>query len=143
MTFTYTAGAGAKDDVRLLIGDTDVNAKEDLRLEDEEIERLVYFETGSDAPSDSASLYRAAAAAAEALAIKFARKAEGSTGPDRVQPTSRAAEMRATASRYRARGGRVGAAYAGGISKADNLTLTTDPDRIGSPFSMGMMDNRS
>lgn len=141
MTFTYNAGASARDDIRLLVGDTDSTAAAELRLEDEEIDRLTTIETGSEAPTESSALYRAAAASAEALATKFARKAEGSPGPDRIQPTSRAAELRATAARYRARGSRAGTPVVGGVSAASNALLRADTDRVASPFRMGMMDN--
>ena len=92
MTFSYEAGATPRDDVRLLIGDVDPHAMVDLRLEDEDIQRLIQLEGDTR---------RAAAMAAEVLAAKFARKAEGSVGPDVIRPSNRAQELRATAARLR------------------------------------------
>lgn len=137
---TYNPGGGARDDIRLLIGDTDGNASERLRLEDAEIDRLISLGAGTSSPSRDA-LYRIAADACEALATKFARVAEGSPGPDKIQPTSRAAELRATATRYRNEGRRGGAPIIAGISKAENAAWAAETDRNASPFSSGMMDN--
>lgn len=134
MSFTYTAGGGKRDDVRLLIGDVDDQALPDLRLENEDIDRLIVL---------LGSLSESAAAAAEALAAKFARKAEGSAGPSVIRPSSRALELRMVASRIRAQGAGIARPSAGGISTADKAAAAGDTDRPEPPFRAGMMDNES
>lgn len=94
MTFTFKPGSRSDlNRVRLRIGDTDSFAAADLRLEDEDIRDLLLAEGG---------VLRAAAAAAEVLAARFARKAEGSQGPDRIVPSDRANHLRRTAAQLRA-----------------------------------------
>jgi len=132
MTFSYTAGGGTKDDVRLLIGDVDANASEELRLEDEDIDRLIVLEGG---------IRRSAASAADVLSAKFARKAEGSAGPDRITVTSRAAELRATATRLRSGAAGLAIPTAGGLSKTSKQTAEQNTDRVSPAFKTGMLDN--
>lgn len=132
MTFSYTPGGGRKDDVRLLIGDLDQTAQQDLRLEDEDIERLLAME---------GNLYFAAAVAADILSAKFARKAEGSAGPQSIRPSSRAQELRAIANRLRQRAASTAATFAGGLSRAERDAALADTDRIQGAFSLGMMSN--
>jgi len=132
VTFTYNPGSASLDDVRMLIGDTNPQADERLRLEDEEIARFLELE---------GSLYLGAAAAAEALAAKFAREPEGSVGPNTIRPSSRSDQLRAVAGRLRARAGRAALSFAGGISKAQKETAESNTDRIKPAFTRGMMDN--
>ena len=136
MSFTYVAGAAAKDDVRLLIGDVDVNAQSELRLEDEDIARLITLE---------GDIYRAAAMAAEVLATKFARKAEGSAGPNALSPSNRAQELRATATRLRmaAATNRGPIPSAGGISISGKAAAEAQSDRVKPTFKRGLLDNAS
>ncbi len=129
MSFTYTAGATPKDDVRLLIGDVDGNAMLDVRLEDEEIVRLLELE---------GSTLHASATAAEALAAKFARKAEGSSG-GLVPSRTRAQELTSLAARIRARASSSAVPTAGGITISSRQTQ--DPNRIQPAFRRGMLDN--
>lgn len=134
MTFTYTPGSGtSKDSVRLLVGDTRVDVSEDMRLEDEEIESLfTLFGT---------NVLRVAAEAADALAAKFARKAEGAVGPERIQPMSRAAEMRATATRLRSKASAHAIPVAGGISVSGKAAAAGDTDRSAPSFTRDLLDH--
>jgi hypothetical protein len=140
VTFSYSVGNTARDDVRLLIGDVDYNVSEDLRLEDEDIERILVLQAGSSSPGDT-GVFRAAAFAAEILASKFDRKAEGSPGPDRVMPSNRAAGLRATAERLRRQLAAHAVPSAGGISVSAKAARAGDSDRPCPAFSLGMLDN--
>lgn len=139
MTFTTTPGA-PRTAVRLLLGDTDEAVGPDLRLEDEDMDQLMILETGTADPTGPA-VYAAAVVCGGALRAKFLRKAEGSPGPDRVQPTSRAQELANLISTYRGKASKGAAGYAGGMSRAGNAALAGDTDRVGSFATLGMMDN--
>lgn len=141
MGFEYSPGASAKDDVRMLIGDTDDSVNADLRLEDEEIARFLELNTSSPASPGRSGLFRSAAEAADALAAKFARKAEGSSGPNRIAPSSRAQELRATANRLRTRSNEGAGMYAGGTSVSDKAAAAADTDRVQPSFTTGQFDN--
>lgn len=139
MTFAPYNPTTPVGSVRLLIGDTDPQATADVRLEDEEITRLLELSCGSVTPG-VAGLNRVAADAADVLAAKFARKAEGSFGPNRVAPSNRAQELRATAARLRNRAAEGAGIFAGGVSRADKAARAANPDRPEQPFRAGQMD---
>lgn len=132
MSFTYAAGGGKKHDIRLLIGDTDADALPTLRLEDEDIDQIIVLE---------GSLHMAAARAAEALGAKYARQAEGSAGPSRIQPGGRAMELRMLASRLRTQSAGLAIPSAGGISIASKAAGEGDTDRVEPTFRRGMLDH--
>lgn len=133
MTMNYTPGGGAKDDVRLLIGDTNTEALFDSRLEDEDIERLLVLEGG---------VRRSAARAADILAAKFARKAESTAiGQDRNVVSTRAAELRATARELRQSAAAEAIPTAGGITQSSKDSAETNTDRVAPAFRRGMLDN--
>lgn len=129
--------------VRLLLGDTDNTVQPDVRLEDEDMNALILLETGTATPTGP-KVYAAAVICGSALRAKFLRKAEGSPGPDKVQPLSRAQEIAALIATYRRKAELPAAGpIAGGISAADNASLAADTDRIGAFARLGMMDNPS
>jgi hypothetical protein len=133
VTFTYQPGDPSDlARVRLRIGDTDQFASADLRLEDEEIRDLLLTEGG---------LFRAAAAAAEALAAKFARKAEGSQGPDRIVPSDRANHLRRIAAQLRSAAAASCIPSAGGISLAAKDRGASNPDHTEPAFRRGQLDH--
>ena len=133
MTFTYQPGDPSDlARIRLRIGDTDPFASADLRIEDEEI--VDFLDT-------EGSVIRAAAAAAEALAAKFARKAEGSQGPDRIVPSDRANHLRRIAAQLRTAASAACVPSAGGISIAAKDQNATDSDRTTPAFRRGQMDH--
>jgi len=129
--FSYTPGGGPKDDVRLFIGDTDPNAAEDARLEDADINRLITLH---------GSLRYAAAGAARALAAKFARKFEGSSGGPGPSRT-RAQDLMAIAARLEASSVGGAVPFAGGLRQSEKATAAADTDRTQPAFSRGMLDN--
>jgi hypothetical protein len=129
MTFNYTPGGMAVvDRARLALGDTDESAQPGSRLEDEEIASLV-AEHGY-----RMGVYHGF----QVLAARFARRAEGSTGPQRIVPLSRAQELRAQAERWLR--SLVAAPVAGGLSKASKATREQDPDLVAPTFRRGMLD---
>ncbi len=133
MTFTYQPGDQSDvGRVRLRVGETDQFASADLRLEDEEIADLLATEGG---------VMRAAAAAAEALAAKFARKAEGSQGPDRIVPSDRATHLRRTAAQLRSAAVAACVPTSGGVSSAAKELAASQFDRATSAFRRGQLDN--
>lgn len=133
MTFTYLPGGGdQKDDIRLLIGDTDEFALTDRRLEDAEISRFL---------SLFGDLFYAAAEAASALANKFARLAEGSQGQERLAPMSRAQELRAAAGHLRSRAAARATPLAGGISISGKRAVEARTDRSRPSFTRTTLDH--
>lgn len=133
MAFTYRSGSRtALNRIRVRIGDTDQFASADLRLEDEEITDFVVTEGG---------FMRAAAAAAEALAAKFARKAEGSQGPDRIVPSDRANHLRRIAAQLRSAASAACVPSAGGISVAAKDANAANPDHATPAFRRGLLDH--
>jgi hypothetical protein len=133
LAFTYRPGSRTTlNRIRVRIADTDQFASPDLRLEDEEISDFVLTEGG---------FMRAAAAAAEALAAKFARKAEGNQGPDRIVPSDRANHLRRIAAQLRSAASAACLPTAGGISIAVKDANTTNPDRATPAFRRGLLDH--
>jgi hypothetical protein len=133
LAFTYRPGSRTTlNRIRVRIGDTDAYASADLRLEDEEIADFLLSEGG---------LLRAAAAAAEALAAKFARKAEGSQGPDRIVPSDRANHLRRIAAQLRSAASAACVPSAGGISIAAKDRAASNPGRTAPAFRRGQMDH--
>lgn len=134
MTWSYnTALTASKDQVRLLIGDTDTT---DQQLQDEEIAYLL---------TQSPNVYRCAAQACDTLAAKYARQINVALGgpiqsaradaAERSQHyTTLAASLRAQATR------RSAGPYAGGISQADKETRESDTDRVGPAFGKKLQD---
>src|SRR5262249_54090889 len=132
MTFSYDPGSSEPlHRIRSRIGDTDAFAAPDMRLEDEEIADFLATEGG---------LLRAAAAAAEALAAKFSRKAEGSQGPERVVPSDRANHLRRTAAQLRSAAAAACLPAAGGISLTSKQNAASNTDRVAPAFRRGQWD---
>jgi hypothetical protein len=132
LTFSYDPGSGEHlHRIRSRIGDTDPFAAPDLRLEDEEILDFLATEGG---------LLRAASAAAEALAAKFSRKAEGSQGPERIVPSDRANHLRRTAAQLRSAAAAACLPSAGGLSVTSKQGAEANTDRVGPAFRRGQWD---
>ncbi|WP_407146251.1 hypothetical protein [Bradyrhizobium sp. ORS 86] len=134
MTWTYDVTAlatSAKDNVRLLIGDTD---ETDPQLQDEEI---AYFLSGRPNP------YGAAAECCRALAAKYARLVSQSAGDTKFvfSDMSKAYERRASDFEGQAANSGAGLPYAGGISNTDKLNQESDSDRVQPQFTLGIDDN--
>lgn len=132
-TYTGNPSTNAVDQIRLLLGDTDMS---DPLLDDGAI---TYFVTTWVNP------YSAAAAAAEQIAGQFAREVaytgDGvSVGNDKLQD-----KYTALAATLRLQGKRIGKAvgpYAGGTSVSDVEFVLSQEDEIRIDFYTGMGDNR-
>ena len=135
MAITYTAGdTGNRTRVRLLIGDTDTQAPIQQRLEDEEIDDLLTISGG----------YRAsAAAAAMALAAKFARLATSKSMGQASLAWRRYEQLTDLANDLRAGLSLAAVPFAGGISQSVKDTNALDTDRVKPNFKVGMLDNPS
>lgn len=135
MTFTYTPGATTDSDrVRLLIGDTDIDAPENQRLENEEITDLLTIAGG----------YRAAAAmAADALAAKFASRVTSKRMGQASLEWKRFEQLSALAKAIRAQVSATAIPFASGYSKALRDARDQDTDKIQPSFKRGILDNPS
>lgn len=135
MAFSYTPGSTTSlNRVRLLIGDTDSAAAAQQRLEDEEITDLLTI----------AGSYRAAAAAAaDALAAKFARLATSKSMGQASLVWQRFQQLRQLAADLRASVSLAAVPFAGGISISQKDTNDQDTDRVKPNFKIGMLDNPS
>jgi hypothetical protein len=139
VSVTYTPGETARDDVRLYIQNKFADLVADVRLEDEEIDRIIILRCGTASPGPS-GIRLAAADALDAMANLFAVKP--SIGSDKVQFDIRAQELRAGAARLRTEAQKSAVHFAGGTSVADNLARASDTDRPASTFFEGQFDNR-
>lgn len=128
MAATYdTALTAAKDQVRLMIGDTDVS---DALLQDEEIAFLL---------TQSASNVNAAAVrACEAVAAKFARLADTQVDDVRVSLSQRAKGYREMAATLRGQIATSVSLFAGGVSVSAKTSTEEDTDRVPPIFTRDM-----
>lgn len=132
MSFTYSGDPTTtqKDEVRFLLGDTDVNSQ---LISDEEINYLLLKYN---------SPLSAAINGSRALAAKFARFADETTGDISVknsQISKRYAELADTLkSQLSETGIQV---FAGGISQGRIESNRKDDDRTKEKFAIGMDDN--
>lgn len=134
MTWTYNAGglaAAAKDQVRLLIGDT---LLADQQLQDEEI---IYLLT------TRSSIYGTAAECCRTLQARFSRSVDQSAGTNKSMFSQLAKAYGVKAVEFEAKAAASGAAlpYAGGISNADKIAQQLDTDRVQPQFQVGMDEN--
>lgn len=129
MTATYdTALTAAKDQVRLLIGDTDVT---DALLQDEEI---AYLLTQSASNVNVASVR-----ACEAVAARFSRLADTQVDDVRVSLSQRAKGYRELAATLRGRIALTGVTlFAGGVSVGAKESAEEDTDRVPPIFTRDM-----
>lgn len=121
MAWTYTPDfTTARDQIRLLIGDTNTN---DQQLQDAEIAYLV---------TENGGVYSAAAAAARTIAAKYARMVDlevrGLQKQSLAQRQQHYADLAGQLTQKSARAGAM--PYAGGISVADKQTQEQDTDRV-------------
>lgn len=133
MTWTYLSTAPTSSGlshVRLLVGDT---SSGDQLLSDEEISGLLAQYTG---------VYYRAAAAAEAIASKFARYPDRKLGQLSISQSQRPEWYLRMAARLRSQALDSGISpFAGGVSVASKDAYETDSDRVNPAFSVGMFDN--
>lgn len=118
------------DRIRLLVGDTDVT---DPLLQDEEIEFLV---------ANEGPVYHAAAAAADAIAAKLARKVDTRVGGISKSNSQATEHYLKLAKRLRGQQALQAVPfYAGGLSEAEKQTDAQDSDLPRSEFTRDLHDN--
>ena len=120
MTWTYDTSLGTtRDEVRLLIGDTDTTAQ---LFSDEEIAAVL---------ASAGSPRAAAAELALNLSARYARKADVGSGPLSVSWSQVSKEFAELAARLRSTGGTsVPVIVVGGSSRAQQQRMRTDTDLI-------------
>lgn len=132
MTWTYSCdpGSSLKDEVRFLLGDTDID---DQLIKDEEIAFLLgRFE----------SALGAAIQGAWSIAAKFARLTDEKTGDISVSHSKLAQQFRDLASQLQDQIGQSSIqVFAGGISMSDVDTRNEDIDRVDNQFEIGIHDD--
>ena len=114
--------------IRLLLGDTDFNAVQGLRLEDEEIDYIV---------ATYGTVENAAPYACDSLVAKFAHRRIGTTGN---QDDRRYEWLKSHGMMLRARAAQAVAIGATGISASDKQTAEEDTDRVVPSFKVDMLD---
>lgn len=134
MTWSYSASdlaTSAKDQVRLLIGDTYTG---DQQMQDEEI---AFYLT------QRSSAYGAAAECCRTLQARFSRSVDISAGDTKTMYSQMAKAYGIKAAEFEAKAASTGAGipYAGGISVTDKLAQQSDGDRVPPQFNIGMEDN--
>lgn len=126
MAWSYSGDPSSSDldSVRFLVGDTDIN---DQQLQDEEINYLL--------AQNGNNVYLSAAAAANAIAAKFARLVDKSVGDLKLNFSQRQAAYATLAKELEVKGAqRVGVPYAGGISLSDKDKDQEDTDLVQPTF---------
>jgi len=133
MTWSYDTGlAATKDQIRLLIGDTDSS---DPQLQDEEISFIASQESG---------LYRGAAQCAYNIAAKYTRQVTRSFGGRSDQLSQLATQYRTLAKELMAKSGmRRISPYAGGQSLAEKDSQAQNTDLVQPIFSKNTGRNPS
>lgn len=127
-TYSNAPATVARDEVRLLVGDTDST---DQLVSDEEITWAL-----AQGPT-----LLAASRIAEAIAGRYSRRSDKAVGQLSVSASQRAKAYLELAKRLQLRANlAAGSPYAGGISIADKLSQESDTDRV-SGSSVGMHDN--
>lgn len=132
MGFSYGAKpqTDQKDEIRLLIGDTDSN---DPLLQDAEINYFISVEGESR---------RAAARSALAIVAKFARCVNESVGRIKVSFEQRVDHYNKLAEELMMEADAVvGTPFAGGISVSDKQTTELDDDRVQPQFNRATHEN--
>ena len=130
MTWSYTPVVTDKDQVRLLIGDTEVT---DQLLEDEEIDFFL---------ANCPSVNTAASKSARSIASKFSRLADQKTGDISVSFSQQAEAYLKIAEELESQAAiSQGVPFSGGISKSVDEVNDLDPDRKRPAFEVGMDDN--
>ncbi len=140
MNFTYSGDPSTSDGdlVRFLIGDTDSAA---WQLSDEEIQAMLTLNAPSEIGFDA---ILAAAACAEALAGKYARRADKSVGDLHITNSQISKNYLDMSARLRRQSSVNGAApYAGAMTITDKDAQEMNPNRVAPFFKRGMNDNRT
>jgi hypothetical protein len=131
MTWTYTGDPSSndRDQVRFLIGDTETAR---ALLTDEEIAFAI---------TEAGNLYSAAALCCDALASKFSKEVDSTTGPISRSGSQLAEAYRKRASELRSGSGSYVVPFFGGLTKSGKEALSDDSDAIQPNFSIGQDDH--
>lgn len=131
MTWSYDTGlSGTKDQIRLLIGDTDAT---DPQLQDEEITFIASQESG---------IYRGAAQCAFNIAAKYTRQVTRSFGGRSDQLSQLATQYRTLGKELLAKAAKKRiSVYAGGQSIAEKDSQAKDTDAVQPIFSKNTFRN--
>lgn len=129
-TFTYDPfTSGARDQVRLLIHDTDPNT---ANFADEELDVFLVLQGG---------VRQAAILAVGSLAVRFAQLADKQVGNLRISYSNRARAMQELMTALTNQEGlTVPVPYAGGISRSDKHAVAANTDRVQPGFTIGQDD---
>jgi hypothetical protein len=132
MAFTYTADPQhvARDAVRWWCGDTDSTV---AQLQDSEVDYAISMQ-----PSDARL---AGALCCDALAAKYARRADITIGEVSKRFGDRAQVFRDQAAHLRAEVGKGAVPFFGGQSRSGKADLREDADAVQPPFGVGQFDN--
>lgn len=130
MTWTYSGdpGASALDELRFLIGDTNVSSQ---LLSDEELNYLLF--------QSSDSTTAAGIEACRRLIAQYARLVDQRTGDIDIKYSQRIDQFNQLIAQLRE--GMAPVPYMGGISRSDMETVRDDEDRQGPIFAIGQLDN--
>jgi hypothetical protein len=120
-----------KDQVRLLIKDT---TSTNQLMQDEEINFFLTLRS---------SVWGAAAECCFALAAQWSQSVDQGVGTAKASFSQAAKAYKALGAVFNARAAAMGSGmpYAGGLSIADMLNQTSNDDRPGPQFALGMTDN--
>lgn len=128
--YTKDPALSQRDQVRLLIGDTDST---DRQLSDAEIDWTL---------TQNANVYMTAGQACRSLAARYARKVDRAMGDLKISYSQMQKSYLDLAFQLEQRGTMEGASvYAGGISKSDKAVVQDDTDRQNPNFRVGQDDN--
>lgn len=132
MAWTYVPRALAvspKDQVRLLIGDTQANRQ---LLQDEEISFLL---------TTRSSVYGAAAECCQSIASGYASQVDQHAGGSSLALSQAAKAYTVKAVQFNAKAAMTVVPYAGGISISDKQLQELNDDRVSPQFNIGMFDD--
>lgn len=142
MSWTYSGDptTSPMDEVRFLIGDTNVSLQE---LQDEEINYTITNVSGASTspPAPATGNYLAAAYCADALMAKYATLVDKSVGDLRLSYNQRYRNFQALAAKLRMRANLLNVkVYAGGQSVSEKIGIDNDPDRVQPAVKIDGMD---
>ena len=133
MTWSYNLAdlaTSEKDQIRLEIGDTDVNRQ---LLQDEEIEQFIIVER---------NFWSVAARACEAISRLFMSKADVRLGRSLMVTYTKMADQYATmAAKLRAKALGTTPPWIGGMSVSDKIAYNQDTDLLAPLFTKSMQEN--
>jgi hypothetical protein len=139
-TYSGNPSSSPLDEIRFLIGDTDLT---DPRLTDSEIQYNIVLVSGSNPPPPNKN-FLAASYCAEAIAGKFSRMVDKSVGDLHISYSQLAKQYSALSLRLRSRAALASVpVYVGGLSKADKDLQRHDKDLLSTAIKVDGMTSRN